>query len=118
MEQLRAAAAVPRFAGVAPITRDAFMAQVTDPSADVWVVVFLHRPGCPRCEVLGRALEELAGKHPLTKFVKIVGGECIPGYPDRNMPTLLVYRDRDVAGRRRPNPRLPAPQFPNPGCNP
>jgi hypothetical protein len=43
------------------------------------------------------ALEELARKHPFTKFVKIHGGECIPGYPDRNMPTLLVYRDRDVA---------------------
>lgn len=88
---------MPRFGAVTPITRDTFTAQVTDPSADVWVVVFLHRPNCPECETLGTALAELARKNPFTKFVKILGGECIPGYPDRNMPTLLVYRHRDVA---------------------
>ena len=96
MEELKAAAAVPRFGAVTPITRDTFMGQVTDPSSRVWVVVFLHRPNCPECETLGKALEELARKNPFTKFVKILGGECIPGYPDRNMPTLLAYRDRDV----------------------
>ena len=89
---------MPRFGALTSITRDAFVAEVTDPSSNVWVVVFLFRQNCPECETLGKALEELARKHPFAKFVKILGGECIPGYPDRNMPTLLVYRDRDVVG--------------------
>jgi hypothetical protein len=42
LEELRAAAAVPRFGTVAPITRDTFMAQVTDPSTDVWVGGWQH----------------------------------------------------------------------------
>ena len=88
---------MPRFGAVTPITRDTFTTQVTDPSADVWVVVFLHRPNCAACELLGKALGELARKHPFTKFVSILGEECIPGYPERNMPTLIVYRHRDVA---------------------
>jgi hypothetical protein len=43
-------------------------------------------------------MDELAAKHPRTKFVKIPGRECVPGYPDKNLPTTLVYRDRDVVG--------------------
>ena len=34
---------------------------VTDPSTDVWVVVYLYRDNCPQCELLGTALE--AGPH-------------------------------------------------------
>jgi len=41
-------------------------------------------------------LDELASKYPATKFVKIVSTECIPNYPDRNLPTLLVYNDSNV----------------------
>lgn len=36
-------------------------------------------------------LEDLASKYPGTKFVKIVSTDCIPNYPDSNLPTLLVY---------------------------
>ena len=31
-----------------------------------------------------------------TKFVKIIGDECIANYPDRNLPTLLIYIDGDL----------------------
>ncbi|KAF9994098.1 Phosducin-like protein 2 [Modicella reniformis] len=31
-----------------------------------------------------------------TKFVKIIGDQCIPNYPDRNLPTLLIYGDGDM----------------------
>eukprot|EP00959_Pyramimonas_sp_CCMP1952_P169740 3546327-Pyramimonas_sp.AAC.2 len=51
----------------------------------------------PACRVLEECLEMLAPKHTSTKFVKIVSTECIPGYPDSNLPTLIVYRNTDVA---------------------
>lgn len=95
--ELKARAAIPRFGAVVPITRDAFTSEVTDPSADHHVVVLLHRPGCPDCELVSLAVDELARKNPFCKFTSIPGGECIPGYPASNMPTLLVYRHRDVA---------------------
>lgn len=43
-----------------------------------------------------RSLEELATKYPATKFVKIISTDCIPNYPDRNLPTLLVYNNGAV----------------------
>lgn len=43
--------------------------------------------------MLGECLTELAKKYPQTKFVKIISTECIPSYPDKNVPTVLIYKD-------------------------
>ena len=50
----------------------------------------------PECTLLMRCLEELATKYPATKFVKIISTDCIPNYPDRNLPTLIVYNNGSV----------------------
>jgi len=44
-----------------------------------------------------RALDALARKHQRTKFVRVAHRDCVPNYPDRLTPTLLVYKDKDVA---------------------
>jgi hypothetical protein len=31
--------------------------------------------------------------------VQIGSTECIPNYPDRNLPTLLLYRDDELLGQ-------------------
>ena len=36
-------------------------------------------------------LNDFAVKYPMLKIRKIPGDQCIEGYPDRLMPTLLVY---------------------------
>lgn len=98
LAELRAGPAAPDFGGVVkPIGHADFVEEVTDPSARVWVVVLLYKPRHPECDALGACLDELARKHRHTKFVRIVSTECIPGYPDGNLPTLIVYRHRDVA---------------------
>ena len=50
------------------------------------------------CSLLLRCLEELASKYSETKFVKIISTDCIPNYPDRNLPTILVYNSGAVKG--------------------
>lgn len=56
------------------------------------------------CKLLAGYLDILAEKYPSTKFVSIVGDKCIPNYPDRNLPTLIIYRDgelhRQIVGLR------------------
>jgi hypothetical protein len=47
----------------------------------------------PDCAILAHCLGELATEYPHTKFVRIVSTDCIPGYPDANLPTLLLYKD-------------------------
>ncbi|XP_074267446.1 uncharacterized protein LOC141590784 [Silene latifolia] len=51
---------------------------------------------CAACDLLLNCLEELARRYPATKFVKIISTDCIPNYPDRNLPTLLVYNNSAV----------------------
>ncbi|KAK2989532.1 hypothetical protein RJ640_016656 [Escallonia rubra] len=48
------------------------------------------------CGLLLQCLEELATKYPATKFIKIISTDCIPNYPDRNLPTLLGYNNGAV----------------------
>jgi hypothetical protein len=52
----------------------------------------------PECGLLQTCLEELATRYPATKFVKIISTDCIPNYPDRNVPTVLVYNNSAVKG--------------------
>ncbi len=56
------------------------------------------------CQVLKACMQELAGQYKYVKFLTIPSAECIPNYPDENLPTLLVYRDgqckRTIVGTR------------------
>jgi thiol-disulfide isomerase/thioredoxin len=97
MEELKQANAVPRFGAVLPVTRASFVVDVTDASTKHFVVVFLFRENCGRCELAEKALEELARKFPRTKFVRANARDILPGYPDASVPTVLVYRSRNVA---------------------
>jgi hypothetical protein len=40
---------------------------------------------------LAAVLTDFAKKYPTLKVLKIPGDQCIEGYPDRLMPTILVY---------------------------
>lgn len=44
-------------------------------------------------------LDQLASLYPSTKFVKIVSDHCIENYPDKNVPTMLVYRKGQMMGQ-------------------
>ncbi|KAK4603364.1 hypothetical protein RGQ29_012060 [Quercus rubra] len=96
LAEMREAAKVAKFGSVIPITGSDFVREVSQAPSDVWVVVILYKEGIPECTLLMRCLEELATKYPATKFVKIISTDCIPNYPDRNLPTLIVYNNGAV----------------------
>ncbi|KAG9440368.1 hypothetical protein H6P81_020533 [Aristolochia fimbriata] len=96
LAELREAARISKYGSVVPITGADFVREVSQAPPDVWVVVFLYKEGIPDCGVLLNCLEELASRYPATKFVKIISTDCIPNYPDRNLPTLLVYKNGAV----------------------
>ncbi|PWN31457.1 thioredoxin-like protein [Meira miltonrushii] len=68
------------------------------------VVCFLYNDALETCRLLSGFLDTLAAKYPATKFVSIVGDKCIPNYPDKNLPTMLIYRNgelhRQIVGLR------------------
>lgn len=52
----------------------------------------------PLSQHLRPLLQRLAAAHAGTKFLSIPGGMCIPNYPDKNIPTLLIYRNGEITG--------------------
>lgn len=60
---------------------------------------FIKPPSQPASLRLSKILSTLAQRFPRTKFISIIGSQCIENYPDRNLPTLIVYRNGDVTAQ-------------------
>ncbi|KAF8928147.1 Phosducin-like protein 3 [Dissophora ornata] len=85
-----------KFGEIQHIYKTDFVREVSEASKDVWVVVYLYKEYLPICKLMGAHLATVAAKHKSTKFLKIIGDQCIPNYPDHNLPTLLIYGDGDM----------------------
>lgn len=96
LAEMKADAIGPKFGNVLSIGSADWVREVTNAGKGQFVIAHLYKDGNAGCQVLAKALDQVAEKYPGTKFVKIVSTECIPNYPDTNLPTLLVYRDTDV----------------------
>jgi Phosducin len=93
IEELKKGTTRPRFGTLETIRASEFVAQVTNAGEDVWVVCHLFKDAVAHCGILNACLTELSERYPNTKFVKIISTECIPGYPDENLPTILLYHN-------------------------
>ncbi|KAJ9110962.1 hypothetical protein QFC20_002728 [Naganishia adeliensis] len=98
--------------GLRQIGRDEFVREVSEASAKdiealgeegegrgTGVVCFLYKDSVPLSNHLRQILNLLSPLHPLTRFLSIQGDQCIPNYPDKNIPTLLMYRNGDCLGQ-------------------
>eukprot|EP01086_Lenisia_limosa_P017153 TRINITY_DN78_c0_g1_i1.p1 TRINITY_DN78_c0_g1~~TRINITY_DN78_c0_g1_i1.p1 ORF type:complete len:260 (+),score=73.61 TRINITY_DN78_c0_g1_i1:47-826(+) len=90
--QLQAQAARERYGTVRQISEPEFVSEVAK-AADCWVVCLLFKDGVMDCDIINARFQFLAKKFKATKFVKIISNECIHNYPDRNLPTVLIYHD-------------------------
>ena len=88
-----------RFGAVGSIKASEFVAQVNRAGDGVGVVVCLVKERHYASNYVGVLLEKLAAKFSDVKFLTIGAADCIPGYPDKNVPTLLFYRDDDLKGQ-------------------
>ena len=79
------------------MVKSEFVTEVTEGSKDgTWVVVFLHEDSVMDSRILEEMLPAVARSCPATKFLQIVASQCIEGYPERNVPTLLIYHDGEL----------------------
>jgi hypothetical protein len=96
MAELKAKRALERFGEVKQISKQDYNEHVTQASQNAWVVVHLFLAGKRECQLLNRVLSETARRHKAVKFVKIVGAECVPNFPDAACPTLIFYHKGDT----------------------
>lgn len=83
---------------VYPLQKVDWSREVTEESQKAHVLVLLTSSHGTNTEssILIEIWRELARKFGDIKFCQIRGDLCIDGYPDRNTPTILVYKDGDV----------------------
>ncbi|KAI4094081.1 MAG: hypothetical protein L6R37_007301 [Teloschistes peruensis] len=86
------------FNHVYPIQKPDYSRDVTEASRAAFVLVHLTSSLGTNVEsqLLTELWRVLAGKFGDIKFCEMRGDMCIEGYPDRNTPTILVYREGDI----------------------
>ncbi|PGH05065.1 hypothetical protein GX51_03163 [Blastomyces parvus] len=83
---------------VYPIQKPDYARDVTEASSKYFVLVNLTSSSVNNIEsqLLTELWRQLAMKYGDIKFCQIRADMCIEGYPDRNTPTILVYKDGDI----------------------
>jgi len=86
------------FNQVYPLQKPDYSKDVTEASSKAFVLVHLTSSLGTNTEsrVLTELWREMARKFGDVKFCEIRADMCIEGYPERNTPTILVYRDGDI----------------------
>lgn len=98
MAELSTIATASVFNQVYPLQKPDYFKDVTEASNKAFVLV--HLTSSLGTNTQSRLLTELwrdmARKFGDIKFCEIRADMCIEGYPERNTPTILVYRDGDI----------------------
>ncbi|KAF2075231.1 hypothetical protein CYY_003449 [Polysphondylium violaceum] len=87
-----------KFGELYHISEPSYKSEVTE-TKGIFVVVHLFKSGIPQCQLINEYLGQLAKKFKATKFVKIRSEEAIHNYPDKNLPTVLIYYSGDIVGQ-------------------
>ncbi|KAI8903165.1 thioredoxin-like protein [Gorgonomyces haynaldii] len=95
MEEVKQQLSHEKYGQVLQISKPDYTIQVTEASKTHWVVVHLFQEK-PECRLVNAIMDRLAVKYKATKFCKIIADMCIPNYPDKNVPTLLIYGEGDL----------------------
>ena len=83
---------------VYPLQKPDYSRDVTDASKTAFVLVHLTSSLGTNIEsrIITELWRDMARKFGDVKFCEIRANMCIEGYPERNTPTILVYRDGDI----------------------
>ncbi|KAJ5888436.1 Phosducin-like protein [Penicillium taxi] len=85
------------FNQVYPLQKVDYAREVTEASKEAFVFVNLTSQGANvESRLLTELWRQLATKFGDIKFCEIRADMCIEGYPERNTPTILVYKDTEI----------------------
>jgi len=80
------------------VSHEQWTKEVTEVSHSHPVLVLLTKENSKACYLLERVMEDVARTYRTsrTKFRRAEARDIIPNYPERNVPTLILYRNGDV----------------------
>eukprot|EP00906_Rhabdomonas_costata_P024291 RCo034941 len=100
LAELQQEAAKPKFGSLRRIDKGSYTEEVSRAPPGVWVVLLMQQPGHSGCQALRAVLEQAAVAHPLVKFAEILSTDCVAGFPDSELPFVVVYRDGQLQAQR------------------
>ncbi|EMR10689.1 hypothetical protein PNEG_00840 [Pneumocystis murina B123] len=100
LQELQAYAACAKYGEIRMIEYKEWITEVTEASYNTCVLVFLYKDTISASQRLAEKLKQIAMKYPYIKMVKIQGNKAIQGYPDKNLPTLLIYKLGNLIGQK------------------
>lgn len=98
MNELNTLAQTSIYGQVFPLQKPDYASDVTEASHKAYVFVLLTSSLGTNTEsaLAERVWRDLASKFGDVKFCQMRADLCIEGYPERNTPTVLVYKDGDI----------------------
>lgn len=98
MEELSILRTASVYNQVYPVQKPDYSRDVTEESKKAFIFVLLTSSSGTNLEsrLLIEIWRELAQKFGDIKFCQMQANLCIEGYPDKNTPTILVYKDGDI----------------------
>ena len=94
--EMNATATKSTFGRVRKIEKVDYVAEVTNAGEGIPVVLLLMQPGHSDCARLKRSFDECACKYSDTKFLEIMSTECIPGFPEKQLPCVIIYKNGNL----------------------
>src|ERR1700749_5256627 len=98
MAEMSAVSSASVYNQVYPIQKPDYSREVTEESEKAFIFVLLTSSQGANVEsrVLVELWRNLASRFGDIKFCQIRADLCIEGYPERNTPTILFYKDGDI----------------------
>ena len=100
MQEMKALAGKAIHGCVYPIAKPEYEREVTEASKQFPVLLHLaslQSHGNVESRLLSELFRQAARKFPEVKFCEMAAGACIENYPERNCPTILVYKAGDLS---------------------
>lgn len=85
-----------KYGRVLEISARDYVEEVNKAGEDVWVVLHLYEQGIQLCALINQFLGDLAMRYPSTKFIKAISKQCIPNYPEKNVPSIFIYYEGQI----------------------
>lgn len=97
MAEIKEQASKERYGEVKKISKPEYTEEITNESNNATVIVHLSYPGVQQSKLLAALFDRIAPKFKDVKFVEIDARQINEKYPLENCPTILIYRDTNVA---------------------
>lgn len=81
------------FGKVMRIPGSDYVREITDSSANCWVVGIMVKLGHAECDLLLNVLDMVAQRNRDVKFVSLIAREAVANFPEKHIPCVLLYNN-------------------------